>query len=329
MSPGPLFITAEECRQLIDPDDVVRQVEQVLTWDAAGEIQWPTPRSLNIAPDRWGNDYHVKACVLEAIPVAGLRLVSHPLDESSPICTRFILLIDPRTSLPLALIDETWNYAQRTVASIALAARRLANPDAAVLAVVGAGRLARTAIDYYRRAFDLREVRIAARRAESREGLAADLSGGGIPARATESIEQAVSGADLVLTATSATTALLEDGWIAPGAVVACVGTAEPGREFAEHADLFVVDSPEQLRKELVAEFGDDAPAWVDASVGQVVSGAHPGRTDRSQRVLIITEGMASQDIAIAHLTWQRAVERQLGAVLPHAASLAAAGASA
>ena len=322
MAHPPVFLTAADCQAVLSPDDIVDQIEQVLRWDAEGQIQWPGPRSLNIAPDRWGNDYHVKGCVLEAVPVAGLRLVSHPLDESSPICTRLILLIDPQTTLPLALIDESWNYAQRTVGSIALAARHLATPDARVLAVVGAGRLARTAVEYYAGQFELVEIRVASRRDETRRTFAAELAGRhGARASAPDRIEDAVRGADLVLTATSATTAVIENEWVKPGAVVASVGTAEAGRAFTESCDLLVVDSREQLRKELIAEYGEEAPDWVDATVGEVVSGTHPGRQSPDQRVLIITEGMASQDIALAHLAYRRAVERGIGIPFPFAAA--------
>lgn len=318
MVQAPIFVTAAQCQELLGPEDVVQQIEQALRWDAAGQIHWPTPRSLNIAPDRWGNDYHVKACVLEAIPVAGIRLVSHPLDEASPVCTRLIVLIDPATTLALAIVDESWSYAQRTVASIAMAARHLSLPSARTLGVVGAGRLARTAIDYYVALFELDEIRIASRRAETREALAAEMSEKhGIAVRAVDTIRDAVEDADLVLTATSATTPLLEEPWVRAGAVVASVGTAEPGRQLASASDLLIVDSREQLRKELIAEFGDEAPDWVKATVGEIVSGAHPGRTDPSQRILLITEGIASQDIALAHLAYERAVGRGLGLPLP------------
>jgi alanine dehydrogenase len=260
MGQSPIFVTAVQCEDLLDPGDVVRQVEQALKWDAAGQIQWPNPRSLNIAPDKWGNDYHVKACVLEAIPVAGLRLVSHPLDEASIVCTRLILLIDPATTLALAIVDESWNYAQRTVASIAMAVKHLAAPGAGTLAVVGAGRLARTAIDYYATLFDLQEVRIASRRAESREAMASDMSERHtFPIRPVDRTQDAVEGADLILTATSATTPVLEEPWVGAGTVVASVGTAEPGADLVSASDLLIVDSREQLRKELIAEFGEAA----------------------------------------------------------------------
>jgi ornithine cyclodeaminase/alanine dehydrogenase-like protein (mu-crystallin family) len=318
MGQAPILLTNADCQRLLSPLDVVAQIEAALAWEGAGAIAWPTPRSLNIAPDRWGNDYHVKMCVLEAVPVAGIRLVSHPLDESSPVCTRLIVLIDPTTTLPLAIVDESWNYVQRTVASIVMAAKHLANPGPATLAIVGAGRLARMAAEYYQRLFDLTEIRVASRTASRRDRLAGELRDGlGIEVRALDTIEAAVRDAQLVLTATSATNALLEEPWIAPGTVVASVGTAEPGRDLLSKADLFVVDSREQLKKELIAEYGEDAPDWIDATVLEIVAGKHPGRTDPRQRVVLVTEGIASQDIALAYLAYQRALEQGVGLPLP------------
>jgi len=318
MAQGPILLTAADCQRLLSHLDVVAQIEKALAWDAEGTIHWPTPRSLNIAPDKWGNDYHVKMCVLESVPVGGIRVVSHPLDESSPINTRLILLVDPTTAWPLALIDESWSYVQRTVGSIAMAARHLANPGASSLAIVGAGRLARTAAEYYARLFDLQEIRVASRTAAKRDQTVADLATRlGVRVRAADSIEAAVRGADLVLTATSATTALLEDAWIGPGAVVACVGTAEPGKELLEKVDLFVVDNRDQLRKELIAEYGEGSPDWIDATVLEIVTGRHPGRTSPQQRAVLVTEGIASQDIALAYLAYQRAMEEGIGMVLP------------
>ena len=311
---SPIYITARECRDLLTPDDVLAEIERVVAWDAAGRVRWPSPPNMNMR-DRFENHYHLKACILDEISVAGFRLVSHnATDETSRDATRFVVLVDVESSRPLAFVDETWTYAQRTVASIVMAARRLAREGAVTLALVGAGRLATTALEYYTRLFELREVRIASRRPETRAALAEKAKKQyGLAAKPADSIEAAVRGADLVLTATNSARAMLEESWIGPGAVVATLDSAEPGRDLAEKADLFVVDSREQLRKELTELFGPDAPSWVDATVAEVVSGKHPGRTSAEQRVLIVTQGMASQDVALAHLAYQRALEKNLG----------------
>jgi alanine dehydrogenase len=311
---SPIYLTAKECRDLLTPADVLAEIERVVSWDAAGLVRWPAPRNMNMR-DRFDNHYHLKACILDEPQVAGFRLVAHnATDETSQDATRFIVLVDVPSSRPLAFVDETWTYAQRTVASIVMAAHRLAHADARVLALVGAGRLATTALEYFTRLFKLSGVRIASRRPETRRALAARASARyGLAAEAVDTIEQAVRNADLVLTATNSARTMLEEAWVSPGAVVAALDSAEPGRGLAEKSDLFVVDSREQLQKELIELFGPEAPSWVDATVTEVVSGKHPGRTSRDQRVLIVTQGMASQDVALAHLAYRRAVERSIG----------------
>jgi ornithine cyclodeaminase/alanine dehydrogenase-like protein (mu-crystallin family) len=299
---------------LLTSDDVLAEIERVVAWDAKGLVRWPSPPNMNMR-DRFENHYHLKGCILDELSVAGFRLVSHnATDETSQDATRFVVLVDVESSRPLAFVDETWTYAQRTVASIVMAAHRLAREGAGTLALVGAGRLATTALEYYTRLFKLREVRIASRRPETRGALAERArSHYGLKATAADSIEAAVRGADLILTATNSARAMLEESWVAPGAVVATLDSAEPGRDLVEKADLFVVDSREQLKKELTELFGPEAPGWIDATVAEVVSGKHPGRTSPDQRVLIITQGMASQDVALANLVFERARKKQLG----------------
>jgi alanine dehydrogenase len=314
---APIYLTASQCRELLSPRDVLAEIERVVDWDARGEVRWPQPRNLNIR-DRFDNHYHAKACVLDEVSVAGFRLVSHSGADELSSGTRLVVLVEAETSRTLAIVDESWSYAQRTVASVVMASRKLANAGASRLALVGAGRLAASALDYYSRLFELKELRVASRRPETRGALAKRAAEQyGLRATPADSIEAAVRGADLVLTCTNSARAVLEEPWIGPGSVVAALDTSEPGRELAEKADLLVVDSREQLHKELVEQFGPDGPGWVDATVGEVVSGQHAGRTDSSQRVLIITEGMASQDVALAHLAYQRATERGLGMPLP------------
>jgi ornithine cyclodeaminase len=318
MQTPPIYLTSSQCQSLLTSQDVIEQIERVVAWDAEGKIRWPSPRNMNMR-DVHENHYHLKACILDPLAIAGFRVVAHlSTEENSHNATRYVVVVDTQSSRTLAFVDETWSYAQRTVASIVMAARKLALPDAGVLALVGAGNLATTALEYYSKLFNLREVRVVSRRPHTREALAQRAeSHYKVPARAMDSIQAAVDGADLVLTATNSGKALIGAAWIAPGAVVATLDTAEPGRDYAEQADLFIVDSREQLQKELLELFGEEGPGWVDATVAEVVGGRHPGRTDPQQRALIVTQGMASQDIALAHLAYVRAVERKLGLAMP------------
>ena len=326
--PAPLFISEADCRRVLGPADVIGAIGDTFLADAEGGVRWSEPRNMRMS-DRLSNHYHLKACVLEgapetgrSAPVAGVRLVAHQADEANGTSTRWIVLVDSATALPLAIVDETWNYAQRTVAVMALASRHLATEPARsggpILAVVGAGRLAAAALTYYAHLFALSDVRIASRRPETRAALARRaVTTMGLRASAAPSIEEAVRGADLVLTCTSSGSELLRDEWIAPGAVVASLETAEPGADLVRRADLLIVDSREQLQGELVDCFGPEAPGWVDATIGEVISGRHPGRARPEHRVVVIAQGLVSLDVALAYRAYRSAMAAGLGSPLP------------
>jgi len=82
-------------------------------------------------------------------------------------------------------------------------------------------------------------------------------------------------------------------------------------------ADLLVVDSREQLAGELTDCYGPDVAARVGATIGEVLSGRHPGRTAAAQRVVVISQGLASLDVALAHQVYLLAARRGLGKRLP------------
>jgi alanine dehydrogenase len=304
---APTFVSADECARLLSVDDIVAEVRRALERERRGEISWPEPRNLDLIGDAHGNHYHVKACVLEDVPIAGIRLVSHPGDDDSGGGTRLVVLVDPETTRTVAIVDESWNYGQRTVASIAVASASVARGDADTLAVVGSGHLARLALPYYARLVpELRHVRVTSRTPERREAFAAFVRDElGLDAAPVGSVEEAVADAPLVLTATSAAQPLVEEAWLAPGAVVAALDPAELSPGLVRAAELLLVDSREQLAKELAESYGADVQPH--ATFAEVLAGAHPGRTDDSQRVAIVSQGLASQDVALAHLAYVRA----------------------
>jgi len=305
---APAFVSAADCERVLGLDDVLAEVRLAFERERRGSITWPAPRNLNILGDGHGNHYHVKACVLEDVPVAGIRLVSHPGGDDSGGGTRLIVLVDPRTTRPLALVDESWNYGQRTVASVALASAGVAVEGASILAVVGSGHLARLALPYYRRLLPgLAKVRVTSRRPERRAAFADWVRAEHrLEAEDVGTVEQALDGAEVVLTCTSAGRPLVEDAFVSPGAVVAALDTVELSPELVRAADALLVDSREQLAKELAECFGDDVAARVDATFAEVLAGEHPGRQSPDDRIVIVSQGLASQDVGLAHLAFRR-----------------------
>jgi ornithine cyclodeaminase len=133
--------------------------------------------------------------------------------------------------------------------------------------------------------------------------------------RATSaSFETAVRTAQIVFGCTSSTEPILCEPWVAPGTVLASLEPRELEPALFERSDLRIVDAREPLREELDAAFGEGAADRVDATMAEVVGGAHPGRTAASHRIVILSQGLVSQDVLLADRAFRKAVARRIGA---------------
>jgi ornithine cyclodeaminase/alanine dehydrogenase-like protein (mu-crystallin family) len=191
----------------------------------------------------------------------------------------------------------------RTAAVSAVATERLARRDASVLAIIGSGVQARSHLEALRLVRDFREVRVwsprhAAGFAEKHGVLA------------SASAEEAVRGADVVLTATTSSTPVLSGEWLSPGAHINAVGAPRPDwreldDEVLRQARIYV-DSREAAMK----ESGDAIAAGeIFAEVGEVVSGTKPRRRSAEEVTLFKSLGLAVEDVATAELVYRKALE--------------------
>jgi ornithine cyclodeaminase len=227
-----------------------------------------------------------------------------------------IVVFDPENGTPLALMDGTYVTATRTAAGSALATRLLAREDARVLALIGTGVQARTHGRAIPRVRPIEEIRVAGRDRAKAEELAAEL---GPSARAVDTYEGAIRGADVVAATTHATEPVVRRDWLEPGTHVNSVGLNPSGRE---------VDEATVADAKLVVESRDSAlapppagapelvgiePASVHAELGELVSGAKPGRASRDELTLYKSVGVAVQDAAAAALVLTAARERGIG----------------
>jgi ornithine cyclodeaminase/alanine dehydrogenase-like protein (mu-crystallin family) len=281
--------------------------------EETGMVGWSIPSDLRVAGER-GGGLRVKACVLADPAVAGVRVLTFPSHGGA---TRWVLLFDDATGEPLAIVDEAWTYAHRSIAAVALVADRLRPPEVRTVAILGAGRIARAGLVYVQRLFPGAAVAIASRRAETRSALAeVARDAHGMRASAVP-LEAAVREAQIVLACTSASSPVVLDAWVMPGTVVASLETKESDPLFFSSADLRVVDSREQLGAELVRTFGPDAPGRIDATMAEVVTGTHPGRTGDAQRILVVSQGLVSQDVLLAVRAYRAARDLGVGTPLP------------
>jgi alanine dehydrogenase len=303
---GLLVLGRADVERLLDLDELVHALAAAFAELSAGRASVP-PRVGARAPGG------LLAAMPGHLPGAGLaaKLVTvFPGNHSRGLPTHLALIavFDEETGLPLALMDGTYITAARTAAASALSTRLLARPEAAVLAILGAGVQGEAHLHALRRLRTFREVRIASR-SPDHAGALASAAGGG--ARPVASFEGAVRGADVVCCCTHAAEPVLSYSWLAAGAHVTSVGanaagpeldaeTVRRGRLFVESRVAF--EPPPAGAAELAGL--DPAQA---TELGEVVAGAAPGRRSPDEVTVYKSMGHAVEDAAAAALVYRRA----------------------
>jgi alanine dehydrogenase len=263
---------------------------------------------------------------------AGVKVVGDYVDNHRlglPSELALLLLMDPVTGAPAAILDATAITEMRTGAVTAIGAEQLARRDARVLGHVGARGTAYWNVRLLARVLpELDEIRVHSRRPESREGFAARLREDvNCDVRAVESWEECVRGADVVVEASRLTepTPLLRTEWIAPGALVVPYGTVSAVElSLTDIMDKIVVDDWSQagsgplgaLRAHV--DSGRLSKENLHAELAEIVSGAKPGRETPEQTILFWHRGLSITDVALGEALLAKAQAQEIGMQLPY-----------
>ena len=289
-----------------------------------GEGRVEMPPKPGIHPGGGDNFIHAMPASIPALGAAGVKWVSgFPGNRSRglPYITGLLILNDPETGVPLAVMDCVWITAMRTGAASALSARYLARPDSAVVGVLGCGVQARSHVEALRVELPLRRVVAYDVHPERAAGFAAEVGERfGLEGVAAASPEEAVAGCDVVVTAgpiLKTPHATIRPGWLAEGAFASLVDFDSYWHPAAlAEAAKFCTDDTDQLCHYQALGYFQRIPE-VHADLGELVTGARPGRESRRERTIAANLGLALDDIAVAPLIYRRAVERGVGTRLP------------
>jgi 2,3-diaminopropionate biosynthesis protein SbnB len=273
---------------------------------------------INGLPAYVGGKYEV--CGIKWIPSFPKNPVQHGLPRASAL----IILNNADNGLPLAVMDGTWVSAMRTGAVTGVAARFLARRDASSMAMIGCGVQAITQIMAVRTVLALRAVRLYDPRAEACARLQRQVNDSGLEVRTAGSPQEAVEGADVVVTATVADEPIVKKAWLKSGVFFAHIGSYQE-EEYAvvESADKIVVDDWHQvlhrgtpvLAKMYRAGIIRDEDIY--ANLGEIVAGLKKGRESEQERIFFQPMGMGSEDVAVALRVYQQANQKGLGTILP------------
>jgi ornithine cyclodeaminase len=258
--------------------------------------------------------------------LAGVKIVGDYVDNYKrglPSEMALLNLFDPRTGMPVALIDATAITEMRTGAVTAIGAKHLARRDARVLGHVGARGTAYWNVRLLDRLFGFQEIRVHSRRKESREAFAATLAQDlGKPVVATEDWESCVKGADIVVEASrlEKPTPLLKTEWIKPGALVVPYGTMSAVElSLTDIMAKIVVDDWGQCRTGKLGslrahvEAGKLTEETLHAELAEIVVGKKPGRERENETNLFWHRGLSLSDIALGHAMLEKAKRMGVG----------------
>jgi ornithine cyclodeaminase len=323
------FLSREDVEALdVSPRDVVDAVEGALRAQGEGRVVLE-PREHLVPDPAFGGHFNILRAYVEPLGVAGVKVVGDYVrnwEVGLPSELALLTLYDPRTGAPLAIVDATEITEWRTGAVTAVGARHLARRDARVLGHVGARGTAFSNVTMLDSIFGFDEIRVTSRRPESREAFGASLEQAlGKPVRVVESVRETVEGADVVVEATrlERPEPILRTDWIAPGALVIPYGTMSAVElSLTDVMDKVVVDDWGQCKQgrfgslRAHVETGRLTEATLHAELGEIVVGRKPGRERDDERILFWHRGLATTDVAVGALLYERARERDVGTVL-------------
>jgi ornithine cyclodeaminase/alanine dehydrogenase-like protein (mu-crystallin family) len=232
---------------------------------------------------------------------------------------RLLVLSDLATAAPLALVAETMLSTMRVGGTLALSIELLRAPSAQTLALVGTGRLARAAVVALQATCPFGEIRVASRSSEHRERFCGDLTTQGVVGlQPAMSLEAACSGADVILTITTANEPLIRADWCRPGSLLVTAGGGQECEDTAIlGADRILVDDWAQctLLGDLAVlhRQGKIAEHQIAGTLADVVAGCVPGRQSPAQRLVAVPQGLTILDVALGVYVYRIAMQRGLG----------------
>jgi len=319
-----LILSRADVEAVLDLEALIEALARAMADLSAGVASVPA-RIAALVPEHEGLLLAMPA-YLPSAKALGTKLVAvFPGNAALGLETHqaVIAVFDPATGVPLALMDGAYITAMRTAAGSALATRLLARPDARVLAILGTGVQARAHARAIPAVRQVSEVRVAGRDPAKARRLAGELADK-LPARAVATYAEALAGAEIVCATTHSRDPVVRRGWLSPGVHVNSVGFTDGVEvDAATVVDaVVVVESRAAVLSAYPAGSNDIAwpirdgliaPEHIHAEVGELVSGARPGRTSPEQITLYKSVGIAVQDAAAAALVLAAARERGIG----------------
>ncbi len=317
-----LYLSRKDVESVQLPmQEIIDALDEMFKEKGRGKVEMPPKPGIHTQPDAF---IHAMPAYIPSLQAAGIKWVSgYPANQSKglPYISGLLILNDPETGMPLAIMDCTWITAKRTGAATAIAAKYLARPESASVGIVACGVQGRSNLEALACFFKITKVKAYDLYPDVAQRYAREMSDNfQLDIEPVKTLPEAVKGLDIVVTSGPILKnphPVIEAGWLAPGSFASLVDFDSYWQGAALHEmDKLATDDHAQMnyyRQE--GYFLETPTAYAD--LGEIAAGQKPGRESERERTASINLGLALDDMATAIRIYQRAKARGSGRDLP------------
>ena len=319
-----LLLPFKDVESLLDYSEVIKAVESAFREKGLGYVQMVPKPYLFFS--EYNGDLRVMPAYMTRLAISGVKIVNVHPDNSEkyglPTVMATIILVDPKTGKPMAVMDGTLITAWRTGAAGAVAAKYLARKDSKIMGIIGAGVQGRMQALFTSKVLDIEKIKIWDIRREKAEAYSKEMSEVlGMDVEVAEEPSNAVKDVDVLATCTPSRKPIVKAEWISSGMHINAIGADAPGKEELDPTVLkmakIVIDDWEQsshsgeinvpLSKGIISKEN------IYAELGEIVAGKKLGRVSDDEITIFDSTGLAIQDVATANLFYTKALEKNVG----------------
>jgi alanine dehydrogenase len=272
-----------------------------------------------------GGDLACWSTYIKEMNISGMKAIGYNTNNYKsdlPTISAVIILHDPKTSFPLAIMDGTSITAIRTGAAGAVAAKYLARKSSKIICIIGAGVQARTQLLGLNELYKIDDVRVYDLDSTASKKFASEMSKKtGIQINICNSAKDAVVGSDIIVTVTPSRKPIVMDDWVKPGSHINAMGADEPGKEevdpeILKRAKIVVDDRKDTIRRgeiNVPISKGIIQAEDIHADLEEIVTGEKMGRESDEELTLFDGAGVAIEDIAVAWAVFKQAENEGVG----------------
>ena len=298
--------------------EIITAVETAFDEKGHGRVEMPPKPGVH--PGGGDNFIHAMPAYIPGLQSAGVKWVSGFPDNQKrglPYITGLLIYNDVETGLPLAVMDCVWITAMRTAAASAIGAKYLARPESSTIGILGCGVQGRSHVAAFNELYRLQKVLAYDLDTAVAQQFAAEMSDQfSLEIVVVSTPREAVSGCDLVVTAgpiLKQPHQTIKAGWLDEGAFASLVDFDSYWHPDAMlEAAKFCTDDVPQMRYYQSTGYFQQIPT-IHADLGEMVTGKKPGRETDIERTMTANLGLAMDDMAVAPLIYQLAIEKGMG----------------